>query len=421
MDQVAVTAAAALTERFPNRSFRVLWSALGISQFGSAVTSVTIPLIAAVALGASAGQMGLLVVAGILPAFLVKLPAAAWSDALHNRISLLVACDVAQAVVIGLVPALWWFGMLRFVAIVVLVGAASVLGGLYGALSSPLLVEVVPRPHLVSANGRISATRSVADIGGPAVGGALLAVMAAPFVVLADAASFLLSALLLTGIRTVPDSGSAPEERAREESAPARGGLRRTAAGLLRRSGVQAMIAIAFVNGVTESVLVLFVLRDLRIPPSLVGPLLGLGAVGGILGGLLVGRIMDRYGSASTLALGALATIGSLALLPFSVTGWSAAAGAVVFELAGSFGGTLLLATVFGGLQSTAPPDRIARVMALAGSFLQVGTVVGALAGGALGASVGLRATVAAAAALMFVTLVPLLLRWRRRGWSAES
>ncbi|SCE98300.1 MFS transporter [Micromonospora mirobrigensis] len=405
---------------FPGAGFRALWLAVGVSQFGSAVSVVTIPVIAVVSLGAGPQQMGLLSALGMIPSFLVRVPAAAWSDRLPRRVPWLVAVNLAQVAVIGAVPLLWWRGMLGLPALLVVVAAASLLTGISSSLSSPVLVGVVPRAHLVTANGRLSATRGVADIGGPGLGGLLLAVLAAPFVVLVDALSFLLAALLYARVRETPPEPAVPAWEPADEPAPP-GGTLALAWALLSRGGIRALVVVSLVNGVVDPVLVLFMVDDLRLPASAIGLLLGLGAVGGISGGLLVGRAMSRWGPGGTRAVGAAVTLASLAVLPFTTRGPSGAVGVVLFELAGSLGGTLLVATVFGQLQGAAPAGRVARVMALAMTFLQVATVLGALGGGLLGGLVGSRATLLVAGGLLAATLVPLLLRWRAGGWTCDD
>ncbi|WP_279340682.1 MFS transporter [Sphaerisporangium perillae] len=403
-------------ERRPNRIFRAYWAAVGVSQLGSAVSLVTIPLIAAVTLRATPDQMAWLVAAGMLPSLLVRVPAAAWSDSARDRVPLMIACNVVQALIIGLVPLLWVLDALNFTTLVILVGGASLAVGVYSSLSSPVLVEIVPKEDLVDSNGRISATRSVADIGGPALGGVLLAVLAAPWVVLVDAVSFLLSALLLT---RVPSRRSPTAEDTAPQRSP--GGILALARALAGRSGVQAAVTVGLVNGVVDTVLVLFMVHELRLHSSAVGLLLGLGAVGGVAGGLLVGKILGQHGPGPTLAVGVLVTILSLVLLPFAVAGWSGATAVVVFELAGSFGGTLIIATVFGSLQGAAPEGKVARVMALAGAFLQVATLVGAAVGGVLGTRLGLRETVSVGVVLLVVALVPQVVRWGANRWKIDS
>jgi hypothetical protein len=131
-------------EVFPSRSFKALWAALGVSQLGSAVSAIALPLIAALSLGATPGQMSLLVAIELIPAFLIRVPAAAWADSLRRRLPLMSACNLLRAVVIGAVPLLWWFDALSFGTLLLIGGAGSLLTGVYASLSSPVLVDVVP-------------------------------------------------------------------------------------------------------------------------------------------------------------------------------------------------------------------------------------------------------------------------------------
>ncbi|MFJ9952061.1 MFS transporter [Kitasatospora sp. NPDC091207] len=424
---------------FPDHRFRALWAATGLSQVGSAVSNVTIPMCAAVTLGASALEMTALAVVEVVPSLLIRLPAAAWSDGLRRpRAPMMAACNLVQAAIMGAVPLLWWFGALHIVLLMVLAAVASAALGVYSALSSPLLVQIVPKAHLVEANGKISATRSIADISGPALGGALLARIAAPYVVLVDALSFLASAALLTRVRTGTTEAAADRETAGQETAgrdaegtagaaskPAKQRLGaaanlRLARAMARQSGVRAVVTVAFVNGVTQPVLVLFLVHAVDMRPSLIGTLLALGAVGGVTGGMLVGRAQKRLGSGRTLALGTGVSLLSLALLPFASAGPSAMAGLVLLELAGSFGGTLLVATVFGSLQAAAPKDRIAQVMAMAFVLLQAASLIGVPVGGALAVAFGTRWALVAAFAVMAAALGPQLVRWALTRWAPD-
>lgn len=419
---------------FPGRDFRALWTATGISQVGSAVSNVVVPLCAAVALNASAAQMTWLAAAELVPSLLIRVPAAAWSDRLRRpRAPLMAWCNLAQTVIMGLIPLLWWAGVLNFWLLLAVAVAASFALGVYSALSSPVLVRIVPKSHLVAANGKLSATRSVADIAGPALGGAILAVLAAPAAVLLDAASFLASATLLTRVRAerTPQAGgnsdgkadAAAPQPSKPKQKPAPLGVAgnfRLALAMARHSGVRAMVSVAFVNGLVQPVLVLFLIRDLHMRASLIGILLAFGAVGGVAGGMLVGRLQERFGPQRTVGLGAIASVASLALLPFAATGLSGMAGLVLLELAGSLGGTLLIATVFGGLQAAAPPDKIAQVMAMAWVLLQAASLAGVAAGGALAAGVGLRWAMAASFAVLAGTLLPQLARWALARWAPD-
>jgi predicted MFS family arabinose efflux permease len=295
------------------------------------------------------------------------------------------------------------------------VAVGALLLGAYGSLARPVVVALVPRAHLAEANGRMGAGRGVADVAGSGLAGVLLAVLAAPLVVLVDAASFVASALLLTLVRERP---AAPPQR--PPRATGDGGLHRLGGALLRGSGVQVLLVMAFAHGVLEPVTVLYLVRGLRLPAGGIGLLLGLGAVGGVTGGLVVARVLRRWGPGPAFVAGALIVAGSLLVLPVAVPGPSAVASVLILELAGNLGAALLVAVAYGQLQGTAAEGTVARVTALFGTLVQAAAVAGVLLGGLLGTLVGLRATTAVAAGLLLVAVLAQVPRWRRAGWRVE-
>ncbi|NRQ31631.1 MFS transporter [Nonomuraea sp. NN258] len=390
-----------------NRNFLAYWTAVGTSQLGSAVTIVVVPLVAVVTLHAGLGQMAWLAAMGTLPVLLIRIPAAMWADSLANRLPYMIACNLLQAVIVGLVPLLWWWGALNFVLLLVLQGLAALLLGVYASLATPVVVQIVPKERLVDANGKLNTTRSVADITGPAISSGLLAVLAAPLVLLVDCVSFLLSALLLRRIRI-----EAPERQPGGRGGGATGELWQIAKFLAPRSGIQALIIVTLVNGLVDTILMLYLVHELRIGSALIGALIALGAVGGVSGGLVVGRLLDKFGPARTLTISAVLTILSLALLPFAGPGVTGAAAVVLFEFAGSFGGTILISTVFGTLQGAAKGEQVARVMAMAGTSMQVSALAGVGLGGLLGTWLDLRQLMSVAAGLLVAGLVVQIVRF---------
>jgi MFS family permease len=399
-----------------NPNFRRLWLARGLSQTGTALTVTVIPLIAAASLGASARQMGLLVAAGMLPAVLVAVPVAVWADRVNRLIPVLIICDLLRAGIVGLIPLLWWRNALSFGVLVAVVIARSTISAMYSACSSPVVVDVVPRDELIDANGKLGATSNVADVTGPAAGAGLLAVLAAPVTLLFDAASFLLSAFITALIR-LPHAKPATNSQPATVQASSLSRLLAVGRGVIGRSEVRGVTAIAFVNGVVQAVAVLFFVRALKLPVATVSLLAGSGAIGGILAGVLVGRFVRRLGTRRVLIVGYLLTLWSLVLVPFGTVGAPGVLVALNLDLMGSFGATLLIVTVFGDLQATAAKGTVARVMAFASTLLQAATATGAVLGGLLGAAIGVRTTLSLAAGGLCLLLIPRTALWYRE-WS---
>lgn len=149
--------------------FPRLWAAETVSGFGSQVSGVALPLLAAVALGASPAQMGLLSAATTVPFLLIGLFAGVLVDRTRRR-TLLVAADLLRAGLLAAIPFAWaagWLGMELVYAVALGTGALTVI---FEVAALSLLPAVVGREKLVEANGRLEASRSLAQIGGPEEG-----------------------------------------------------------------------------------------------------------------------------------------------------------------------------------------------------------------------------------------------------------
>ncbi|MFC4009106.1 MFS transporter [Nonomuraea purpurea] len=388
-----------------NRNFVAYWTAVGTSQLGSAVNLVVVPLVAVVTLRAGPVEMAWLAVMGTLPVLVIRIPAAMFADRLTNRVPYMIGCNLAQAAIVGAIPLLWWLDALTMPLLLGLQALASAALGVYASLSTPVVVQIVPKERLVDANGKLNTTRSVADISGSAISGGLLAILAVPLVLLVDCVSFLLSALLLRRITLAPREQAEPGTRPKHDL----GALARF---LAPRSGLQALVLVSLVQGVVETILVLYLVHDLRIAPSLISVLISLGAVGGVCGGLAVGFLLEHVGPAYTMTLSALVMIVSMAGLPFAGPGLTGVAAVVLYQLTCSFAGTVLVSTVFGTLQGEAPGDRVAQVMAMASTCLQIGGLAGAGLGGLLSGWFSLRAMMGIAAVAMLAGLLVQITRW---------
>ncbi|MFD0885950.1 MFS transporter [Streptosporangium algeriense] len=383
-----------VAEGFPDRGFTAYWSAIGVSQFGTAVSMVTIPLIAVLTIGATPEQMTWLVVMELAPALLTGVPAAAWADTLHRRLPPLIGCNVVQALVVGAIPLLWWLGSLDYPALLVLVGVSSLVRGLQSALAGPILVQTVPREHLVDANGKTNATRSVADIGGPAAGGMLTAVLAAPLVILVDAVSFLLSALLVRSLPAVPPpTGDGRESLLRQARAGASYVFRdRLLLGLALRPAVGNVAFLA-----VETVLALFAHERLGVGTFGFGLLLTAEACGGLLGAGIASFLGRRLGTGT--ALTCTATVEGLAILGLATAPDPYLAGLALAVCGAGIGATMVLGPSL--RQAIVPARLMGRVASTSRMLAMCAAPFGAFLGGWLATTYGIRTPIYAAGGLL--------------------
>ena len=202
--------------------FLRLWAAQSVSLLGSQVGGLALPLAAVLALRASPLQVALLSAASWAPYLFVSLFAGLWVDR-HLRRPIMIAADLGRAALLAMVPLSYALGALRIellYAVALLSGTLTVFFGLaYGSY----LPSLVPRERLVEGNTKLQASSSVAEIGGPSLGGLLVQALTAPLAVALDALSFLVSALSLSRIRRVEPQPAATGERGASGARSARG------------------------------------------------------------------------------------------------------------------------------------------------------------------------------------------------------
>ena len=153
------------TSLWRHRNFLLLWSGQSVSEIGSSVTQLALPLTAVVVLRASTFQVGLLTSASTLAFALIALPAGALVDRWAKR-RLMIWCDVARMVIIGSVPLAAALGVLtlgQLYAVAITAGVGTVF---FDVAYQSYLPEVVDRTHLVEGNGKLGATQAFAQVTG---------------------------------------------------------------------------------------------------------------------------------------------------------------------------------------------------------------------------------------------------------------
>lgn len=387
-----------------DRNFGKLWAALSVSQFGSQITMLALPLYAAVSLHANAFEMGVLSSLGQLPYLLCSLPAGLVVDRVRRR-PLLVACDMVSALALITIPLGQVLGVVRFwelCAVSFVVGTASVFSEVAHYSYTPTLVG---RSHLTAANSRLQVSYSVAESAGPGAGGLLVQWLTAPFAVVVDAASYLVSGLLLHSIR---DHELQPERAGPPISATVMDGMRALLGHRLLRPIVLTSIFVALFEDAVSALYVVWAIRDLHLNAAMIGLVFVLGGLGALPGAMLAPWAGERVGIGPAIAFGLFGSALAVAALPF-VHGrglwavvWLGAAkafGALVFTIANIHQWSLRQAVT---------PDRIAGRVTAAQRFLVYGSgSLGGLGGGAIGVWLGLRPALIVCA--VGATLSPLI------------
>jgi MFS family permease len=393
---------ALLRERGP---FRLFWTGQTVSLFGDQISLIAIPLVAVLLLGAGPAQMGYLVAAAWLPSLLFGLPAGTWVDRRARRRQVMIAADLGRALLLATVPATAALHLLTLVQLYAVVFLNGTLSLFFNVSTETLFVSVVPRQRYLEAQSLLHGSRAFSFIGGPSVGGLLVQVLSGPVALLADALSFLASALTLGLIEPV-------------EPAPAEGGRGQLLAGIryiLRspviRSAMAATATINLFNLAYGALAVLYMVRSLLVTPLVLGLVLGTGFIGGLIGSVVAGRLSRRIGVGRAFLVGCLLFPAPLLLVPLAGSAPRLVLPLLFLAMFGSGAGVMVLDISIGSIRAALTPDQLrARV---AGAYMVVNygvRPVGALLGGALGAAIGVRPTlwiVTACALAGFLWLLP--------------
>jgi MFS family permease len=371
-----------------NREFRRLFAADSISLIGDQVTLIALPLTAVLVLDAGAAEMGYLTAAGLVPYLLFSLHAGAWVDRRGRRRQKMIAADLGRAMIVATVPVAYALDVLTIEQLLVtefLVGSLAVV---FRVAHPTLFVSVVPRERYVEGQSLVNGTRAFSFVAGPTLGGVLVQVLTAPIALVLDACSYVASALFL---RTI-----SPEEPPTEEAARGHvlSGLRFINRSSVIRSSLLATATINFFNFVFWALFVLYATRELDVAPGTLGLILGAGAVGGLVGSVVTGRISRRIGIGPAFLVGCLVFPLPLVLVPLAEgPRWLIISLLFLAEF-GSGLGVMMLDISAGAIFAAIIPDRLRSRVSGAYSAVNYGVrPLGSLVGGALGTSIGLRPT----------------------------
>ena len=369
------------------RDFQLLWLGSTVNQILAMTSPVAFPLIAADLLGASVTQIGLITALNYLPWLLCTLPFGVYIGRLPPR-AVLLAADIGRAMSISLIPILYGVGILALWHIYLVVTAVGMCTVAYEIAYQTIPPMLLPRNELTRGNARLQAGRAVSFTLGPALGGLLVTLLGAPLTPVANTVGFLISGCCTAALRI---RGKVSSER------PTGGLVRQLADGmrfviaepLLRTSTLASAIGNCCFAGY-EALVVVFLAQEVTLPPSQLGPLMGVAGLGSLLGPALAGRLAKRLGSARSVWLPALAVAPFGLLLPATRPGWGTllfVVGTLVF-CAGFATFTVGQATV---VQSATPPALLSRVVACTRFATRSMLFCGGLVGGALGGALGPR------------------------------
>jgi MFS family permease len=385
--------------------FMWLWAAQTVSQVGSQISGLALPLVAILVLDASTFEVSVLAVLAWAPFFFLSLPAGAWIDRLPRR-PILIGSDWGRALALTSIPFAYWFDLLtlgQLYVVELVVGAFTVF---FDLSYQSYLPSVVERQHLGEGNAKLEVSRSAAQVAGPGLAGLLVRVLTAPYAILADAASFVASALFLSRIRREEERPPPVRERTSLRREIGEGLQFVVRHPLLRPIVIFVGTSNLFVN-MLFAIYLVYAVRELELSAATVGLIFSLGNIGSLIGAVTATRVARTIGIGPGLV--ASATTGALGLLFIPL-----AQGVVVIPFlvtASMLWGFFVLNYYVNAItliQAITPDHLLGRTNASRRFLVQGVIPFGALLGGILGTALGLRPAVAIAAIGATVAVVPL-------------
>jgi MFS family permease len=400
-------------------SFRRLWFGQTVSQLGTAVTAVALPLVAVLELHASALEVGVIAAATYAAYAVLGLPAGVYVDRWTRRNVMLVT-DAGRAIAIGVVPLLWALGLLRIWELYAVALVVGVLSLFFDVAYQAYLPAVVSRDKLIAGNARLQGSTAVTLLAGPGVAGVLVQLLGAAATLLVDACSYVVSFVSVLSIRGRPETHV---RAARREplSRQVAEGFRYIRQDTILASFLGCVAQFNLLIAAEEALFVVFLVRSVHVSAALVGVLLSGMGVGAIAGALLAQRIARWLGTGRSLVLAA--TLGPLLgmLMPFTYKG--AALACFVVGTAG-LGVAQTVFKVVGGSyrQAVVPAHLLGRVVAITRTLTWGPAPLGALLGGILGQVFGPRAALLVLAVAMLSSPLWLVLTpvWRVRDFATS-
>ena len=392
-----------------NNDFRWLWLGQTVSQLGEQTSLVILPLFAVLTLDIGAGQLGVLRAVEQAPILLLSLLVGAWVDGWRTR-TVMVMADVGRTLVLGAAAVAGLLNWLGLPALFVLVFVAGVLSVFFDVAYQASLVRLVTQDQLVRGNSALESSRSAAQIGGPALGGALVTLLSAPIAVASSALFFALSFLSVRRIRRT-ESVPARSERPPRVWRRIHDGLRFVVGDSLLRTVCLAAAAFQFFFAATMTVYLVFLPRELHLSGTAVGLALAATGPGALVGALLAARLPGRFGYGRVIVVAAALGDGAFVCVP-ALHGSSATTMAVLLAVNFVFGisGQLVSVAVIAVRQAVTPhglQGRAAATITFAGMGL---APLGSLFGGFLAQEWGLGTSLLVTAAGMMLSPVVMAL-----------
>lgn len=302
-----------------------------VSNVGTEITGIALPLVAITLLNASNAWVATIEATAAIVMLVVALPVGVLVDRI-NRKSIMVAANLLGAGLVISIPLLWTLDHLTVLWLLIAAVALQVLGAVHDVATDTVMPAIVPNRYLDKTNGFYASSRSVAEVGGAGIGGIIISAFGLFAGMVADGVSFLISAVLISRL---PKRALQPEPDEAEADDPTgshSGSLKRLGRDFLvgfrvywNDNRLRLILASSVTSNVFSTVAAtvefLFLIRQLQVPAWGVGLAVSVTAVGGLLGGVLNDFFVKRLGPVRVMVFTQLVLNIPVLLIPLAFPG----------------------------------------------------------------------------------------------------
>ncbi|WP_417233462.1 MFS transporter [Arthrobacter sp.] len=391
-------------------NFLVFWLGQTLSQFGAQLGAVAMPVLAVSLLQATEWEVGVLNAANTVAFLVVGLPVGAWVDRFIKR-RIMIRADLVRMLAMLVIPLLWYQDLLQIWHLWIIAAVIGIANVFFDVSYQSYIPALVEREQISEANAKLETTGQVSRLAGPALGGGLLVVLAAPLLFIGQAIGYLVSALCLTRVR----DDEIPATRVAGTGLVAE--IREGMAYVVRHPLIGPIAAttgtINFFSTIIFTLLPILALRTLSLNTVELGLVYSAGAVGGLIAASLTPWVSGKMGEGPSLVLGTLLTAGGMAGFPLSILAGGlrpsfAILAASMFVMTV---GVLIYNIIQVSMRQTICPPRLLGRMNASIRFIVWGVMpVASLLAGFLGTALGISAALWIGVAGSLAGVLPLLL-----------
>ncbi|MGV9525822.1 MFS transporter [Streptomyces cellulosae] len=387
--------------------FGWLWTAYGVSTFGTRFAFDAFALVALLVLHAGPAEVSLLAAVGPAVGAVLSVPLGPWVEYRRKR-PVMIATDLVRCAVLLSVPLAYALDALTVAQLLVVSVTVAAADITFQAAVGAYVKDVVPGEELLRANGRLESTTWTATMLGPPLGGAAIGWFGPVTTVVADAVSYLLSAGALGAAGGGDRRPERPEPRPRPRAGDLLDGWRYI---LCSRELRPLFLNTVLVSGLimaSSPLLVVLMVGPLGFAPWQYGLAFAVPCVGGLVGARLSRRLVARFGARRVLGVaGTLRACWSVGLA-FVGPGAAGLVLVIVIEF-----GLITSMGVFNPVFATrrlerTPADRVVRTLSAWSATSKASIAALTALWGLLASVTGPRTAIAVAGALLLAT--PLLL-----------